>query len=153
MGLKQFLESAGTYVGVKYDDDSLKAIGELQKALGLKNPVALEDIHSTVLYSRVGIDLPSLGESRRRCTGVEIETWNTDNDKNPVVVLKIKSPELEERHLDLISIGGTHDFPDYTPHITLSYNDDVPNLVLWQPLWTSREYTEDLDINWVKDKE
>jgi hypothetical protein len=37
------------------------------------------------------------------------------------VVLRFESPELVDRHYELVRRGGSHDFDQYTPHLTISY--------------------------------
>jgi hypothetical protein len=35
------------------------------------------------------------------------------------LVLKLKAPSIVNRHNELIALGGTHDYPVFTPHLTI----------------------------------
>lgn len=73
------------------------------------------------------------------------------------LVLKLSSKFLTNRHNEIIrNHNGTHDFDDYTPHVTLSYElneneigkfnkkniklDSIPVII--------NEYLEELDLDW-----
>jgi 2'-5' RNA ligase len=49
------------------------------------------------------------------------------------LVLELSSPEIEELHEYARSLGCTHDYPEYTPHVTLTYawpSDQLPDMDL-----------------------
>ena len=63
---------------------------------------------------------------------------------------------LKYRHEVGNALGATYDFPDYKPHVTLSYGIgsqyvDI-NQELSIPIVVSKEIVEDLDLNWADDK-
>jgi hypothetical protein len=89
------------------------------------------DFHVTVIYSKS----PFLWEDKNLAgetlliTGGErsVEIFGDD-----ALVLRIESPQLQERHEELIAMGAVSDYPDYKPHITLTYQSkgvDVSQIV------------------------
>ncbi|AGN30373.1 hypothetical protein VPFG_00376 [Vibrio phage nt-1] len=147
MKLSKFLESQGTYVGIKVDEASKQELIQLQKTLRLQNPLDPDDFHVTVLFSRKQIDVPTV-DTTFVATVEQIDCWKTQDGKHAVVA-KMTCPELVERHEDLISIGGTHDYPDYQPHVTLSYDDVITPMFVNAEVRLVDEYIEPLDLNWV----
>ncbi|WP_347271644.1 anti-CBASS protein Acb1 family protein [Rhizorhabdus histidinilytica] len=99
------------------------------KDLGFTSTLPADDMHVTVLYSRTAVDPMKMGES-----------WYGDEKGNisikpggpraverlgeNAVVLLFSSYEIESRHRDMIAAGGSHDFEDFHPHVTLTY--EVP---------------------------
>lgn len=152
IGFKDFVNQKGTYIGARFIDTT--PIENLQKVLGLKNPLAPEKMHVTVLYSRNKLDAIELDESLvHEATGNEILTWKCQ-DGTDAVVLKMDSDSLSKRHDEWIKRGGTHDYPDYSAHVTLSYNDKIkPIKGLMIPLEVSNEYHEELDLDWKPNKD
>jgi hypothetical protein len=78
------------------------------------------DFHVTVIYSKS----PFLWDHEMR----NAETLLIKGGKRSVevfgddaLVLRIESPELEARHKELIAMGAVSDYPEYKPHITLTY--------------------------------
>lgn len=117
--------SNGTYVAVKFSADTLLRLESLQKSIKLSNPLPLEELHSTVCYSRNPIYVvPKVGNKIIAVHGF-VENLKTKNGN--AVILRLDSPYLVERHEQLKRLGATHDFPDYLPHISLSYDDEILN--------------------------
>lgn len=96
------------------------------KANGFESTLPASDMHVTVLYSRSAVDPMKMGRD-----------WS-ENEKGQIVVrpggprvierlgenavaLRFASPDLEWRHNHLVEAGGSHDWPEYAPHVTLSY--------------------------------
>ncbi|CAM0099488.1 RNA ligase [Vibrio phage K567] len=148
MKLSTFLEGQGTYVGIKLDESSKQELVRLQTSLRLANPLDPDKFHVTVLYSRNQIDVPAV-DTTFVATIEYIDCWKTQDGKHAVVA-KMKCPELVARHEDLISIGGTHDYPDYTPHVTLSYDDAITPLFVEAEVRLVDEYVEPLDLSWAE---
>ncbi len=61
--LKETKKQKGTYAGLKFDNESNKALIKLVNELGIPNPIDINDIHMTLLYSKKY--LPSLAEKPR----------------------------------------------------------------------------------------
>lgn len=147
MKFKDF--TTGLYVAAKFSESTLDEIENLQRELKIPNPVPRHKIHSTICYSRVDIPYVCSSGSFEVATSGELETWDTSDGK--VLVLKLNSDYLTFRHNYARALGATHDFPDYTPHITLSYNigpahykgEVKCHVVL------DREYKEPLQLDWA----
>lgn len=151
MKASEFEKTQGTYVGIKLDEASIQEIVNLQKVLHLKNPLDPSKFHVTVLYSRKRVNVPVV-ERTFLAQLQYVDCWKTQ-DGNFAVVAKMSCPELVERHEDLISIGGTHDYPDYTPHITLSYDDKITPIEVSGDVRLVNEYVESLKLDWISDNE
>lgn len=143
--------SSGLYVAAKFSDLTLDKIEELQRDLKVPNPVPRHKIHSTICYSRVNIPYVTASGSFEVASSGRLEVWDTQDGR--VLVLVLDSDYLTFRHNYARAIGATHDFPDYTPHITLSYN--VGPLVftgnVQVPVVLDREYKEPLKLDWAED--
>ena len=125
---------------------------------GFTSTLPAGDMHVTVLYSRSPVDPMKMGRD-----------WS-ENEKGQIVVrpggprvieklgenavvLRFASPDLEWRHKAMIEAGGSHDWPEYAPHVTLSYA--VPEGVDMEALkpfngelrFGPEEYSA-LDLNW-----
>lgn len=141
----------GLYVAAKYSEFSLDKIEDLQRQLKVPNPVPREKIHSTICYSRVKIPYNVSSGSFEVATKGHLEVW--DHGSSPVLVFVLDSEYLRCRHMYAKALGATHDFPDYTPHITLSYN--VGELKYSGeysvPVILDREYKEPLKLDWADD--
>jgi phage-related protein (TIGR01555 family) len=96
------------------------------KANGFDTTLPAPDMHVTVLYSRAPVDPMKMGRDWRedeqgritvRPGGPRVIERLGEN----AVVLRFASPDLEWRHKDLVEAGGSHDWPEYAPHVTLSY--------------------------------
>lgn len=128
------------------------------KAQGFDTTLAASDMHVTVLYSRAPVDPMKMGRDWRedaqgriivRPGGPRVlERFNEG-----AVVLRFASPDLEWRHRDLVEAGGSHDWPEYHPHVTLTYAaPDGMDLDAVEPfqgkLVFGPEIFEGLDLDW-----
>lgn len=128
------------------------------KANGLETTLTPEDMHVTVLYSRTPVDPMAMGE-----------TWGSETDGGLIVkaggpralerfgegalVLQFASWSLTSRHADMIRAGASHDWPEYAPHVTITYT--VPegfDIEAVRPytgeLRFGPEIFEPLDLDW-----
>lgn len=128
------------------------------KAQGLETTLPAADMHATVLFSRQAVDPMKMGE-----------TWSSEPDGGMVVkaggpravemlgenavVLLFASWGLTSRHDEMVRAGGSHDYDEYQPHVTLSYT--VPeglDLDTIKPfageLRFGPELFEPLDLDW-----
>lgn len=170
MLLKQLYEGPerrrpGTYAGVRFDPDTIERLQELQSDLGIPEPLGADDFHSTLLYSRRFCpNYKALGELTPVATSDEtdftLEIWPSNSGEKNVLVLKYTCEWLQNRHDELMAEhNATWDFPDYIPHITLSYNvgewtpdDYTVSLGRDKPIVIVKEYQEVLDLEWSEDK-
>lgn len=119
----------GTYCSVTLSKDSQKALDKWVTEHNIPNATQPSTYHSTVIYSRKGvpeakdypIDLP---------IKAKIEKWHifkTQSGQRALVAI-MDSPVLEQHHKNIVKdYGATHDFPDFHPHVTVSYDfEDKP---------------------------
>lgn len=123
---------------------------------GLPNPLDSNEYHSTVVYSRNHIEFPvkeiPLNTWYAYPIGFDVFEGEKDGKLTNCCVLKIESYFMTRRHQELRRyFNATHDFPDYKPHVTLSYDIgdfDVTKLrdieVILPKLYIVAEYNEEL---------
>ncbi|ABD27154.1 conserved hypothetical protein [Novosphingobium aromaticivorans DSM 12444] len=128
------------------------------KAQGFDVTVPADQLHVTVLYSRAAVDPMAMGEG-----------WSSDPDGGLVikaggpralerfgegaVVLQFASWSLQSRHDEMVRAGASHDYPEYLPHVTLTYQaPEGIDLEAIKPfsgeLRFGPEVFEPLDLDW-----
>lgn len=108
----------GSYIAVTPDDKTKEKIKEIIKKLKIKNPIPIDDIHVTLMYSE-GKGIPEFfpyPDAVYEGIGRDLEIFGD------VLVIRLISPDLHQRFEDLCYRGFKHTFDPYTPHISLSYN-------------------------------
>lgn len=117
---------SGTYIAVNYDERAKDYLIGWCTSNAIPNPVNRDSIHTTVVYSRVTLDryLPSPNLDHVAVIGnLDVFTSNMNGKTTNCLVVTLKSGFLVARHNWLREcFGATHDFQDYVPHITLSYD-------------------------------
>lgn len=143
--------STGLYVSAKFSELTLDALEKLQRNLKVPNPVPREKFHSTICYSRVNIPYQPASGSFEVATEGRLEVWK--HGEHPILVLVLDSDYLCCRHAYARALGATHDFPDYTPHITLSYNVGPVSIegAVQIPVILDREHKEPLQLDWSEE--
>lgn len=146
-------ESSGTYIDVKPDLKSKQSLHDWASEQGIPNLIDPSQYHTTLVYSRKAFD-PGYKELDVSFSGKIIGYDLFKNSKGtPALVLKLESPELVDMHSEYRSNhGATHDYTDYTPHVTLSYDvpenfklEELPNFkVTYDKLNVS-----ELDLDWA----
>lgn len=127
------------------------------KAQGFKSTLDASDMHVTVLYSRTPVDPIKMGT-----------TW-ADNEKGELtvkpggpraveklgesaVVLLFASDDLSWRHRGMVEAGASHDYDEYQPHVTLTYEAGDVDLDAIKPftgaLRFGPEIFEPLNLDW-----
>ncbi len=129
------------------------------KAQGFATTMPADDMHVTITFSRQPVDWMMMGEN-----------WS-DNDKGGLTipaggprlmdafgqngeakVLLFSSSALSWRHEEMKRNGATWDHPEYQPHITISYADDVPDIGGIEPyrgeIELGPEIFEEVKENW-----
>jgi hypothetical protein len=154
--LAESKEGDGTYASVTFTSGSTKQLRDIQKQYGIPNPLQRNKFHSTLIYSRnvlKDVDSKDLRLPLDTKSFV-MEEWDQRNGKT-CLVLKYESEWMKERHDFYRSIGGTHDFDSYTPHITLSYDledkaGQFNGKTVELNLTLAREVVEPLNTEWSK---
>lgn len=147
----------GTYVGMRFDQDTIQKIKRVMQDNNIPNPVDPESIHTTLIYSRKHIpDLTPMGKMKEGVSAraEKAEVFET-NKGAKCLVLRLNCPKMVERHQQIMSqYGATYDHDEYKPHITLSYDcgDFDPNSMKLGELDlnASEEYSQDLELDWAK---
>lgn len=143
------LENA--YVARVPNDASLKILQDLQRRLGLENPIPAKDLHITLLYSP---EHPLEDYTAPRDALVSYGGWKLLSlDEGRVVAIELLHDQpLKARHAELLEMGGVHTYPSLLAHISLSYNDqvhpDVADRIDWdvkRKLTFIKEYLEPIE--------
>lgn len=91
---------------------------------GVTDLVDAADMHVTVTYSRTPVDWMGMGAAWNSRLTVEAggpritEAFSPDNS---TLVLTFASTDLSWRHAEMTDKGASWDWPDYQPHISISY--------------------------------
>jgi hypothetical protein len=101
--------------------------------LGITNKIDPADMHTTVIYSRRPCpDAMSMHELSTPFSGRirGLHTWPTQEGQR-CLVAEIDCASVNELHqLMRDQYGATHDYPEFTPHVTLSYDCGDQELTL-----------------------
>lgn len=149
-----------TYVGVKFSDKTNLNIMKFIKENKIKNYTDPDAFHATVVYSKTPCwGFPSVG---RLETPVIIKYKGDKTDRSFAIfgknedslVVKLISPWLVKRHKLTLLYGAEPTYPDYNPHITLSYNFIDKDRLPFLPKMTFdieiiEEYMEPINENWA----
>ncbi len=154
---KEERRDPGIYVSCVYDRESLHPLVQWMKEHNIPSPVIPGDIHTTILYSRTPVKgIPPIDFSNWEIEAAGFDLFPVARGVESVkaLVIKLASPALVDAHKKLISLGGSHDFPDYHPHLTISYNVDpgfdLSKLKLPKiKLKPKAVYIKPLDVNWA----
>lgn len=107
------------------------------------------ELHCTVLYSRKPV--PHLVEvtDHRLKIGGSINGWRKFGS---CLVLELDSPEIHKIHGWMRSHGGTHDHPEFIPHVTVCYDhsDEIPNIAPNFDLEFNKLLVKPIDPDYVK---
>lgn len=127
---------------------------EWARAHGFRQTLEPKDMHVTVAFSRNPLDWDAVG---KQTAGLSVESGKREvsplGDKGGIVLL-FDCPELTERWQQFRNAGASWDWPEYRPHITLTYSGDgAPDLATVQPysgaLKFGPEKFAEVDDNWT----
>ncbi len=96
------------------------------KANGFEATLPAADMHVTVLYSKQPVDPMKMGETwtSEENGGLDIKPGGPralERFDGGAVVLQFASWSLQSRHEQMVREGASRDYPEYLPHVTLSY--------------------------------
>lgn len=154
--LKKQSTPRGTYAAVKFCKDTTALIQDFCESTQIPNPVPVDDMHCTVIYSRKYLpEFQALGEidPPNIATFKGFRVFPTSSGEKVALVLELQSKFLHDRHQSIMKEhGATYDFDEYIPHITVSYDvgDFDPSTLDTDKLEDTEfnivsEYTEDLN--------
>lgn len=144
----------GIYVAVKYNQSANDDLMDFIKKYNIPSVLKPEDFHTTLIYSRKYAEIneldDNLGDNEIVAYPKGLEVFETF-DKKRALVIKLDCNYLEDRHKYLMGkYELTYDYPEYIPHITLSY--DIGEMILPKNVEfpkffrISSEYQEELDL-------
>lgn len=144
-----------TYVGLRVLNPANTLLYEHCKSMGVPVQQSMFDnrLHVTVIYSRK--HCPKMivnSETKYVAQFDKYDIFSGSNGEN-VLVARLKTQAVELLHRNLMrQHEATYDFPEYHPHITLSYKY-TDNSVLGLtpinfPIILGEAYVEDLDEDW-----
>lgn len=129
----------GTYISATLSKKSQKDLDSWVSKQNIPNPADPKQYHSTIIYSRKGIP-EAKNHKITLPMSAKIKEWKIfpTQTGGKCLVAIMDSPELEKHHKHFRSeYGATHDYPDYHPHVTISYDfgdlpvpKEIPNLEL-----------------------
>jgi hypothetical protein len=122
--MKKKMKADGTYSKAVLSASSSDKIGKILDMLNIPNQVSCHSLHTTIVYSRsvcdeirnIPIILPIKATPKR------FDLFDSGGNTTCLVLI------LESEGLDFLHhhsrefYSATHDFPEYHPHITLSYD-------------------------------
>lgn len=144
--MKKLKQLNDTYVACRFTDETVDGLVELQRLIDVPNPVPAHELHTTIVSSREYVPFPLERGNVLLATEAWLETWETQSGN--ALVLRFDSDYLQDRFDVAMCLGATYDFPDYKPHITLSY--DVGSCIFTKEkiqieIIRDLEYQESLD--------
>ena len=106
-------------------------------AQGIEKLVAAEDMHVTVTYSKQPVDWMKMGETWPEQVVVMpggarlMEAFGENRD---TAVLAFASSNLSWRHEEMVRAGASWDWPEYQPHVSISYDfaGDIDAIEPWR---------------------
>lgn len=87
---------------------------------GFESALPTGDMHVTVAYSREPVDWSKI-EPDQDAIAVQGGARSVRQFGEGAVVLTLESPELQRRWQELRDAGASWDYPDYRPHVTITY--------------------------------
>ncbi|MGB1561562.1 MAG: anti-CBASS protein Acb1 family protein [Sinimarinibacterium flocculans] len=130
-------------------------IREWARAQGFDS--VLDDLHVTIAFSRDPVDWMKAGEtwSQRSDGTLEIAPGGArliEKLGEGAIALLFSSAELSYRHMQIREAGASWDWPEYQPHITVTYAPGDVDLSKVQPyrgrILLGPEIFEELDLDW-----
>lgn len=94
------------------------------KSVGFPTTIVADQMHVTIAFSRGEVDWDALDDaaSEVRVPASSRRSLASFGEDGKAIVLAFASPELRGRWKEIREAGGTWDFPDFKPHVTLSWN-------------------------------
>jgi len=127
------------------------------KSQGFTSTIAASDMHVTVAFSKAPVDWMKAGEawSQKEDGGVTVRPGGPrmlEVFGEGALVLAFNSSDLAWRHMELREIGASWDWPEYQPHITISYDAKDVDLSRIEPyrgeILLGPEIFEALALDW-----
>lgn len=144
----------GTYMSAKLSQKSQKQLDDWVSKNNIPNPADPSQYHTTIIYSRKGVPEATQYDLQLPINA-KIKEWKifpTQTGARCLVAI-VDSPEIEQHHMNIRKqYGATHDYPDYHPHVTVSYdygNGSVPSDIPVFPIEFDSREIKPLDPSFV----
>lgn len=98
------------------------------KGQGFKTTLPAEDLHVTITFSRTPVDWMKMGSTWEDEVKIPRGGARLMEKFGEARVLLFVSNMLSWRHEEMVERGASWDHPEYQPHITISYDEDAPDL-------------------------
>lgn len=120
---KQFISEKpdGTYVAVRFSDESNKKLKEYAESLGL---TPIKDFHSTIVYSIPTLDTPK-GTTKLSATlhPKKLMYLGEVGNEYRALVIEVESDELQREHDNYVDKHGYKPrFESFLKHVSLAYS-------------------------------
>ena len=121
---------------------------------GVGDLVAAADMHVTITYSRQPVNWMAMGEawgSELVINAGGARLMEAFGESKDTAVLAFVSSSLSWRHEEMVRAGATWDWPEYQPHVSISYafSGDIDAVEPWRgEIKLGPEIFEALDENW-----
>lgn len=125
------------------------------KDQGFKTTLPEGDMHVTIAYSRTPVDWMKISEpweDEIRIVPGGARLMEAFGPNGEAKVLIFNSSHLAWRHEEIKRSGATWDWPDYQPHVTISFDPEAPDLSSINPyideIILGPELFEEVKDNW-----
>jgi hypothetical protein len=109
------------FVSLKLDIDQAKEIRKIFKLAGIDCLTAAK-FHVTLMQDESNPQINLLqNDSTYKAKITGIERLGKPGGEWEAIVLLLDSPEIEQRHKELLNAGFTHKFPGYKCHMSIVY--------------------------------
>lgn len=150
----------GVYCALELNTISKDAITDTVKQLDIPEAITSDEYHVTIAYSKKHFD-PGYTSRKEDIIGTITDFTYFPNSAKPgykALVLLLDCDEAVQLHDDTMDRGASYDYPEYKPHITLSYDiaDDYDfdfEKFRDMKVYFNRIYSEPLDIEWSDNME
>ena len=138
------------YAALQVDRASADALAAWATAQGVLNIVQPAEMHVTTVYSRTPVPLYESDDlSTEVVPPARMGLRLLGPEDKPSLVLTLESSLAQHRHAVARELGASWDYPEYIPHLTLSYDPQgvMPEALPTFAIRIGPEYVEVLDLD------
>jgi phage gp29-like protein len=131
-----------------------KALRDWARRQGFRSALPAGEMHVTVAYSKRPVDWFAIGQSWQETLTVPAGgPRQVERLGERAIVLLFAASELTWRHQEMREAGASWDYPEYRPHVTITYDGEGIDLDAIEPyqgeLVFGPEIFEQLDEGWA----
>lgn len=110
------------YVGLKLNSSSADAIYSVVNNIGVEGVVFPNDMHVTIMYDvRNVIETVDISDKNFVASLTNISMFGDYDDRWSAIVIELECLQLRQRYRELVSMGFTHSYDEFRPHVTIKY--------------------------------